>query len=91
MLPQLLRDLNKLEGIQWIRVMYLYPNNFNDELIAAFAECEKVCKYIDIPLQHASDRLLSSMNRSDTRAQVEELLDKLRSSSEMPACKAISS
>ena len=79
MLPQLLRDLNKLEGIQWIRVMYLYPNNFNDELIAAFAECEKVCKYIDIPLQHASDRLLSSMNRSDTRAQVEELLNKLRS------------
>ena len=79
MLPQLLRDLNKLEGIQWIRVMYLYPNNFNDELIAAFAECEKVCKYIDIPLQHASDRLLDSMNRSDTRAQVEELLDKLRS------------
>ena len=78
MLPQLLRDLNKLEGIQWIRVMYLYPNNFNDELIAAFAECEKVCKYIDIPLQHASDRLLDSMNRSDTRAQVEELLDKLR-------------
>lgn len=79
MLPQLLRDLNKLEGIQWIRVMYLYPNNFNDELIAAFAECDKVCKYIDIPLQHASDRLLDSMNRSDTRAQVEELLDKLRS------------
>ena len=79
MLPQLLRDLNKLEGIQWIRVMYLYPNNFNDELIAAFAECDKVCKYIDIPLQHASDSLLDSMNRSDTRAQVEELLDKLRS------------
>lgn len=79
MLPQLLRDLNKLEGIQWIRVMYLYPNNFNDELIAAFAECDKVCKYIDIPLQHASDRLLDSMNRSDTRAQVEALLDKLRS------------
>lgn len=79
MLPQLLRDLNKLEGIQWIRVMYLYPNNFTDELIAAFAECDKVCKYIDIPLQHASDRLLDSMNRYDTRAQVEALLDKLRS------------
>ena len=78
MLPQLLRDLNKLEGIKWIRVMYLYPNNFTDELIEAFAECDKVCKYIDIPLQHASDRLLASMNRYDTRAQVEALLGKLR-------------
>lgn len=78
LLPQLLRDLNALEGIQWIRVMYLYPNNFTDELIEAFATLDKVCKYIDIPLQHASDRLLSSMNRYDTRAQVEELLEKLR-------------
>ena len=78
LLPQLLRDLNALEGIQWIRVMYLYPNNFTDELIEAFATLDKVCKYIDIPLQHASDRLLSSMNRYDTRAQVEELLAKLR-------------
>ena len=78
LLPQLLRDLNALEGIQWIRVMYLYPNNFTDELIEAFATLDKVCKYIDIPLQHASDRLLDSMNRFDTRAQVEELLEKLR-------------
>lgn len=78
LLPQLLRDLNALEGIHWIRVMYLYPNNFTDELIEAFATLDKVCKYIDIPLQHASDRLLSSMNRYDTRAQVEELLAKLR-------------
>lgn len=79
LLPQLLRDLNKIEGIEWIRVMYLYPNNFTDELIEAIAECEKVCKYIDIPLQHASDRLLEIMNRYDTKAQVELLLHKLRS------------
>ena len=78
LLPQLLHDLNALEGIEWIRVMYLYPNNFTDELIEAFATLDKVCKYIDIPLQHASDRLLDSMNRFDTRAQVEELLNKLR-------------
>ena len=78
LLPQLLHDLNALEGIEWIRVMYLYPNNFTDELIEAFATLDKVCKYIDIPLQHASDRLLGSMNRYDTRAQVEELLEKLR-------------
>ena len=78
LLPQLLRDLNALEGIEWIRVMYLYPNNFTDELIEAFATLDKVCKYIDIPLQHASDRLLESMNRFDTRQQVETLLNKLR-------------
>lgn len=78
MLPQLLRDLNELDGIQWIRVMYLYPNNFNDELIEAFATLDKVCKYIDIPLQHASDRLLQSMNRYDTKAEVEALLSRLR-------------
>ena len=78
LLPQLLRDLNALEGIEWIRVMYLYPNNFTDELIEAFATLDKVCKYIDIPLQHASNRLLESMNRFDTRQQVETLLNKLR-------------
>lgn len=78
LLPKLLHDLHDLEGIQWIRVMYLYPNNFTDELIEAFATLDKVCKYIDIPLQHASDRLLDSMNRYDTRVQVETLLEKLR-------------
>ena len=78
LLPQLLHDLNALEGIEWIRVMYLYPNNFTDELIEAFATLDKVCKYSDIPLQHASDRLLDSMNRFDTREQVETLLNKLR-------------
>ena len=78
MLPQLLKDLNELDGVEWIRVMYLYPNNFNDELIEAFATLDKVCKYIDIPLQHASDALLSSMNRYDTKAEVEALLTKLR-------------
>ena len=78
LLPQLLHDLNALEGIEWIRVMYLYPNNFTDELIEAFATLDKVCKYIDIPLQHASDSLLDSMNRFDTREQVETLLNKLR-------------
>ena len=77
-LAELLRDLNSIEGLKWIRVMYLYPNNFTDALIDAFAQCDKVCKYVDIPLQHASDRLLDTMNRYDTRAQVEALLAKLR-------------
>lgn len=78
LLPQLLKDLNDIEGIKWIRVMYCYPNNFTDELIDAFASLDKVCKYVDIPLQHASNRLLSSMNRYDTKEEVAALLDKLR-------------
>lgn len=80
MLPQLLKDLNDLEGIEWIRVMYCYPNNFTDELIEAFATLPKVCKYVDLPLQHASNALLASMNRYDTKEQVEALLKKLRTS-----------
>lgn len=80
MLPQLLKDLNDLEGIEWIRVMYCYPNNFTDELIEAFATLSKVCKYVDLPLQHASNSLLASMNRYDTKEQVEALLKKLRTS-----------
>lgn len=77
-LAELLKELNQLEGLKWIRVLYCYPNNFTDELIDAFAKLDKVCKYVDLPLQHASDRLLSSMNRYDTRAEVEVLLAKLR-------------
>lgn len=77
-LPELLGELNKLEGLKWIRVMYCYPNNFTDDLIEAFASLEKVCKYVDLPLQHASDRLLCSMNRYDTKEEVEVLLSKLR-------------
>lgn len=77
-LAELLRDLNALEGLKWIRVMYMYPSTFTDELIEAFAALDKVCKYVDIPLQHASDRLLFSMERFDTKKQVEELLAKLR-------------
>lgn len=80
MLPQLLKDLNDLEGIEWIRVMYCYPNNFTDELIEALATLPKVCKYVDLPLQHASNSLLASMNRYDTKEQVEALLKKLRTS-----------
>lgn len=77
-LAELLSDLNAIEDLKWIRVMYMYPSTFNDNLIEAFATLDKVCKYVDIPLQHASDRLLFSMERFDTKKQVEELLAKLR-------------
>lgn len=78
LLADLLKELNKIESLKWIRVMYCYPNNFTDELIETFASLAKVCKYVDLPLQHASNRLLASMNRYDTREEVETLLAKLR-------------
>lgn len=78
LLANLLKELNKIESLKWIRVMYCYPNNFTDELIETFASLDKVCKYVDLPLQHASNRLLASMNRYDTREEVETLLAKLR-------------
>lgn len=78
LLADLLKELNKIESLKWIRVMYCYPNNFTDELIETFASLDKVCKYVDLPLQHASNRLLASMNRYDTREEVEMLLAKLR-------------
>lgn len=78
LLADLLKELNKIESLKWIRVMYCYPNNFTDELIETFASLDKVCKYVDLPLQHASNRLLASMNRYDTREEVATLLAKLR-------------
>ena len=78
LLADLLKELNKIESLKWIRVMYCYPNNFTDELIETFATLDKVCKYVDLPLQHASNRLLASMNRYDTKEEVSALLAKLR-------------
>ena len=77
-LAELLKALNDIDGIRWIRVMYLYPNTFTDELIEAFATLPKLCHYVDLPLQHASQRLLHAMNRHDSMAHTKELLAKLR-------------
>ena len=77
-LAELLEALNDIDGIRWIRVMYLYPNTFTDELIEAFATLPKLCHYVDLPLQHASQRLLHAMNRHDSMAHTKELLAKLR-------------
>ena len=77
-LAELLRDLNGLEGLKWIRVLYSYPNTFTDELIEAYATLPKVCHYVDLPLQHASDRLLHAMRRRDRLAETRSLLKKLR-------------
>jgi ribosomal protein S12 methylthiotransferase len=63
MLPELLRELNKIEGLSWIRIMYAYPTQMKDELLDAIAECDKVVKYVDIPLQHSHPDMLKRMNR----------------------------
>lgn len=77
-LPELLHDLCKINGIRWIRLLYAYPNNLSDDLIAAIASEEKICKYIDIPLQHADDEILARMNRKIDQAQIRALIAKLR-------------
>ena len=78
LLAELLHDLNALPGLKWIRVLYSYPNTFNDELIEAYATLPKVCHYVDLPLQHASDRLLHAMRRRDKLSETKMLLRKLR-------------
>ena len=77
-LAELLRDLNDIPGLKWIRVLYSYPNTFTDELIEAYATLPKVCHYVDLPLQHASDRMLRAMRRRDKLKETKALLKKLR-------------
>lgn len=77
-LPELLHDLSKIEDLKWIRLLYCYPENVDDDLIYEIKTNDKVCKYIDIPLQHISDPVLKAMNRKVTRAQIELLIKKLR-------------
>lgn len=77
-LPELLRKLCKIDGIEWIRLMYCYDERITDELIQVMAEEDKICKYIDIPLQHASDNILRSMRRQTTRKSIKETLAKLK-------------
>ena len=77
-LPKLLRALNEVAGIEWIRLLYLYPTTINDEVINAIADLDKVVKYIDLPLQHASDAVLKRMKRPGTRKSYVRLLDNIR-------------
>jgi ribosomal protein S12 methylthiotransferase len=78
-LARLLRALNEIAGLEWIRLLYLYPTTIDDETLAAIAECDKVCKYIDLPLQHGSDPVLRRMKRPGTRLGYDRLLDRIRS------------
>ncbi len=74
----LLEKLEKVEGIEWIRLMYTYPSHISDSLIDFIASSEKVVKYIDVPLQHINDKVLASMGRKYRRKDAEKLIEKLR-------------
>ncbi|MFQ5630937.1 MAG: 30S ribosomal protein S12 methylthiotransferase RimO, partial [bacterium] len=79
-LPDLLRALSQVEAIEWIRLMYAYPYSMTDELIATIAETEKVCNYLDMPVQHVSDFMLKRMARRVTGKKQHGLIEKLRRS-----------
>ena len=77
-LDSLLTALSEIDGIEWLRVLYCYPDRITDGLIDVFANNPKVVKYIDLPIQHIDDEILRRMNRRDTRAGIEEVVRKLR-------------
>lgn len=78
MLPKLLNELCKVEGIEWIRLLYCYPDSLTDELIDTIAKQDKVLNYIDLPIQHADEQVLKEMNRTGNKEDLEKLIDKLR-------------
>jgi ribosomal protein S12 methylthiotransferase len=77
-LGRLLRRLNEIAGLTWIRLLYLYPTTITDDVLDAMAECDKVCRYVDLPLQHASDEVLRRMRRPGTRTAYDRLLGRIR-------------
>jgi ribosomal protein S12 methylthiotransferase len=77
-LGRLLRELNAVEGLEWIRLLYLYPTTIDDDTLSAMAECDKVCNYIDLPLQHASNAMLKRMKRPGTHQSYDALLARIR-------------
>ena len=78
MLPELLTKLCAIDGLQWIRLLYCYPEEITDELIAVMAKETKICHYLDIPIQHSEDSVLKRMGRRTNRAELEDLVRKLR-------------
>lgn len=78
MLPQLLRELCQIEELHWIRILYCYPEEITEELIEVIKEEQKICRYLDIPIQHASDEVLKRMGRRTTKKDLQEIIGKLR-------------
>ncbi|HWT26995.1 MAG TPA: 30S ribosomal protein S12 methylthiotransferase RimO, partial [Mobilitalea sp.] len=77
-LPELLEKLCRIEGIQWLRILYCYPEEITDELIEIMKKEPKICRYLDIPIQHSSDRILKLMGRRTNRQDLIEIITKLR-------------
>jgi ribosomal protein S12 methylthiotransferase len=77
-LGRLLRELDTIDGLEWIRLLYLYPTTIDDATLEAMAECGRICKYVDLPLQHASSPVLRRMRRPGTRQTYERLLARIR-------------
>lgn len=77
-LPQLLKELCKIEGLEWIRILYCYPEEITDELIQTIKEENKICNYLDIPVQHGADRVLKRMGRRTNRQELIDIVSKLR-------------
>lgn len=78
MLASLIREIAKIDKIHWIRLLYVYPEEVDDELIEAYKECDKLVKYIDIPLQHINNRVLKKMNRKTSKEDIQKLIADLR-------------
>lgn len=78
MLPELLKKLCRIDGIEWIRLMYCYEDRITDELIEVMAEEPKICKYIDIPIQHSSDDVLKAMLRRSTEESIRNTIARLK-------------
>ena len=77
-LPKLLKELGKISGLRWIRILYCYPEEITDELIQVIKEEDKICKYLDLPIQHASNDILKRMGRRTSKEQLIEIVGKLR-------------
>ncbi len=78
MLTELLKELVKIEKILRIRLLYAYPNNITEELLLLMAEQDKICKYLDMPIQHISDSVLKLMGRNITGAEIKSIIDRAR-------------
>lgn len=78
MLADLIRELDKVEGIHWIRILYMYPDEIEEDVLQAMKESSKVLPYFDIPMQHANNRLLKKMNRRGTKEEVRTLINRIR-------------
>ncbi len=77
-LPELLREICKIDGIRWVRILYCYPDRITDELLEVMAQEEKIVKYVDVPIQHANGEVLRAMNRKGNAESLKALLQKIR-------------